>query len=81
MHRSWANVSALHGVSLVSRDSLARMNAVSSACGLDTTLLVPTRFSLGYAKGLDNQREPMATPEDNLIPFPRLYLQGFSSLD
>src|SRR2546425_2690362 len=49
MYAPLANGGTLHGVSLVSRDSLARMSAVSSASGLDTGLLLPTRFSLGYA--------------------------------
>jgi CubicO group peptidase (beta-lactamase class C family) len=62
-----ANGGSLRGVNLVSRESLARMSAVSSASGLDSTLLLPTRFTLGYAKGMDNHREPMATAEDSLI--------------
>jgi len=68
MYAPLANGGTLHGVSLVSRESLARMSAVSSASGLDTTLLLPTRFSLGYVKRrLDNRREPMAAPMDSLI--------------
>ena len=67
MYAPLANGGTLHGVTLVSRESLARMSAVSSASGLDTGLLLPTRFSLGYAKGQDNRREPTATPQDSLI--------------
>jgi CubicO group peptidase (beta-lactamase class C family) len=67
MYAPLANGGILRGVSLVSRESLARMSAVSSASGLDTGLLLPTRFSLGYAKGQDNRREPTASPEDSLI--------------
>lgn len=58
MYAPLANGGSLKGVNLVNRDILARMASVSSASGLDTTLLLPTRFSLGYAKSADNRREP-----------------------
>jgi CubicO group peptidase (beta-lactamase class C family) len=49
---------ACGGKDLVSRDILARMAAVSSATGQDASLLVPTRFSLGFMKSIDNRRQP-----------------------
>lgn len=52
---------------LVSRETLARMGAVSSASGLDMTLLAPTRFSLGYAKSMDNRHEPTCTKDDSVL--------------
>ena len=62
-----ANGGGLKGINLVSRDILVRMSSVSSASGLDTTLLLPTRFTLGYTKSIDNRREPTATPDDSVI--------------
>jgi CubicO group peptidase (beta-lactamase class C family) len=67
MYAPLANGGSLNGVNLVSRESLARMGAVSSASGLDITLLAPTRFSLGYAKSVDNGRVPTCTKDDSVI--------------
>src|SRR2546421_4661030 len=58
MYAPLANGGSLKGVNLVSRDTLARMGAVSSASALDASILAPTRFSLGYTKSIDNRREP-----------------------
>ena len=41
---------------IVSEKEIARMAAVSSASGVDATLMLPTRFTLGYAKAIDNRR-------------------------
>jgi CubicO group peptidase (beta-lactamase class C family) len=49
---------ACGGQGLVSRDSLARMGAVASATGQDAVLLLPSRFSLGFMKAMDNRRQP-----------------------
>jgi CubicO group peptidase (beta-lactamase class C family) len=49
---------ACGGQGLVSRDSVARMGAVSSATGQDAVLLLPSRFSLGFMKAMDNRRQP-----------------------
>jgi CubicO group peptidase (beta-lactamase class C family) len=62
-----ANGGALKGVSLVNHDTLARMSAVASACGLDATFLAPTRFSLGYVKSADNRRVVGLTENDSVI--------------
>jgi CubicO group peptidase (beta-lactamase class C family) len=43
------------GGDLVSRDGLARMTEVASATGEDATLLIPTRFALGFMKSMDNR--------------------------
>jgi CubicO group peptidase (beta-lactamase class C family) len=57
---------ACGGKNLVSRDILARMAAVSSATGQDAALLVPTRFSLGFMKSMDNRRQPRGQ-QDSVI--------------
>lgn len=51
---------------LVSDEAIVRMAAVSSASGSDASLLLPTRFTLGYAKTVDNRRIG-TTPNDSLI--------------
>jgi CubicO group peptidase (beta-lactamase class C family) len=67
MYAPLANGGALNGVRLVNRERLARMSAVSSASSFDMTILLPTRFALGYAKSVDNRRTPNATKDDSLI--------------
>jgi len=67
MYAPLANGGSLKGVNLVSRDIMARMGAVSSASALDASILAPTRFSLGYAKSIDNRREPGCTENDSAI--------------
>ena len=47
---------SLKGVRLVEPDTLARMSAVSAASNLDQTLLLATRYTLGYWKSTDNRR-------------------------
>jgi CubicO group peptidase (beta-lactamase class C family) len=44
------------GGSLVDGDTLARMEEVAVATHLDATLLMPTRFSLGFMKSMDNRK-------------------------
>jgi CubicO group peptidase (beta-lactamase class C family) len=51
-----ANGGGLNGVRLVSRDALTRMGQVSVATHEDATLMIPTRFSLGFMKSMDNRR-------------------------
>ncbi len=43
------------------------MAAVSSASGLDTSLLMPSRFTLGYMKSVDNRHVPGCTENDSHI--------------
>jgi CubicO group peptidase (beta-lactamase class C family) len=51
-----ANGGALNGVRLVGADTLTRMAQVAVATHEDATLAIPTRFSLGYMKSMDNRR-------------------------
>ena len=46
----------LNGNRFVDQDHLMRMSSVSTACGLDKSLLVPMRFSEGFTKTMDNRR-------------------------
>jgi CubicO group peptidase (beta-lactamase class C family) len=49
---------ACGGKGLVSPGTVACMAAVASATGCDAVLLLPTRFSLGFMKSIDNRRLP-----------------------
>jgi CubicO group peptidase (beta-lactamase class C family) len=49
---------AAGGGDLVSAASVARMGEVSVATGCDATLLLPTRFGLGFMTSMDNRRRP-----------------------
>ena len=51
-----ANGGELNGVRLVGRDALQRMALCSVATHEDATLRIPTRFSLGFMKAMDNRR-------------------------
>jgi CubicO group peptidase (beta-lactamase class C family) len=51
-----ANGGALNGQRLVGADTLTRMGQVSVATHEDATLMIPTRFSLGFMKSMDNRR-------------------------
>lgn len=54
------------GDGVVSERELSRMAAVSSASGLDATLLLPTRFTLGFVKAVDNRRVS-PHPDDSVL--------------
>ena len=49
---------ALGGGQLVDADTLKQMSAVSSAIGVDATLLIGLRIALGFWKSSDNRRGP-----------------------
>jgi len=53
------------GSGLVDTGSIRRMGAVASASCVDATLLVPTRFSLGFLKTVDNRTNPVV--QDSVI--------------
>jgi CubicO group peptidase (beta-lactamase class C family) len=67
MYAPLANDGSLNGVTLVNRDTIARMGAVASAASIDMVVLLPMRFSLGFAKSVDNRRVPFATVDDSYI--------------
>jgi CubicO group peptidase (beta-lactamase class C family) len=59
---------AAAGVRLLDPHTLAEMSAVSSATAIDAVLLIPTRFSLGYWKRIDNRAGPPGAQDSVLIP-------------
>lgn len=50
-----ANGGALNGKEIVSKETLARMSRVAVATHEDATLVIPSRFALGYMKAMDNR--------------------------
>ena len=62
MYRPLALGGSYDGVDLVDETALARMGAVASAVSVDATMRVPTRWSLGFMKSIDNRHLP---PGDN----------------
>lgn len=58
MYAPLANGGALNGVRLVGQDTLTRMGRVSVGTHQDATLVIPTRFALGYMKSMDNRHLP-----------------------
>lgn len=63
-----ANGGVHRGKRIVSREAIARMAACSAATHDDATLAVPTRFSLGFMKAMDNRRLDNAQECSFLIP-------------
>lgn len=55
MYAPLANGGALGKARLVGADTLKRMARPAMATHLDATLMIPTRFSLGYMKSMDNR--------------------------
>ena len=56
-----------NGVTLVSEDTLARMCQTSMATHLDATLMIPSRFALGFMKSMDNRKVPNAANSSVII--------------
>jgi len=67
MYRPLALGGAADGIRLVSGAQLAVMGAVSSASSVDAVLLVPSRWSLGFNKTVDNRHLPVADREGVLL--------------
>lgn len=56
MYEPFANGGALNGREFVDAAQLQCMGRISVATNRDATLLVPTRFALGFMKSMDNRR-------------------------
>jgi CubicO group peptidase (beta-lactamase class C family) len=66
MYAPLAMGGAVGGVRLVDADTLRQMSAVSSAVGVDATLLIGLRIALGFWKASDN-RHGLPGATDSLI--------------
>lgn len=58
MYAPLANGGTLNGKRLVGRDTIARMSRTAMGTHQDGTLMIPTRFALGYMKSMDNRWLP-----------------------
>ncbi len=58
---------SLGDVTLVDKATLERMGEVSVATNEDATLLIPSRFALGYMKSMDNRRNPNGDPDSVIL--------------
>lgn len=58
MYRPLALGGAADGVRLVEREQIEAMKAVVSATSVDAAVLVPSRWSAGFMKSVDNRRLP-----------------------
>ena len=60
MYAPLANGGTLNGVRLLGKDTITRMSRVAVATHEDGTLVVPTRFALGFMKAMDHRKLPPA---------------------
>ena len=67
MYRPLAMAGSVDGVTLVGPEQLAVMGAVSSATSVDAVLMVPSRWSMGFTKTIDNGYLPLADREGMLL--------------
>ena len=58
---------ALGQVRLVDAQQLARMGEVAVATHVDATLLLPTRFALGFMKSMDNRRRAFGDRDSAIL--------------
>lgn len=58
---------AAGGGDLVSAAAISRMAEVSVATGVDATLLLPTRFGLGFMKSMNNRRRPVGERDSAVL--------------
>jgi len=67
MYRPLANGGSADGATLVSPARINVMGAPSSATSVDAVVLVPSRFTLGFMKSMDNRYLPIADREGVLL--------------
>ena len=63
MYTPLANGGEHAGVRLLSSEHIVRMREVSVATQVDATLLMPTRFGLGFMRSMDNRHRPTGAME------------------
>jgi CubicO group peptidase (beta-lactamase class C family) len=67
MYAPLANGGAHGGVRLLSADHIVRMSEVSVATEVDATLLMPTRFGLGFMRSMDNRHRDAGQMETMIL--------------
>ncbi len=58
---------SVDGRSWFNPDAITRMSQISMATGRDATLLIPSRFALGFMKSMDNRHRPHGNIESVII--------------
>ncbi len=67
MYSPLANGGIHHGVRLLSADHIERMSATSVATKEDATLLMPSRFGLGFMRSMDNRHRESGAMETLIL--------------
>jgi len=67
LYTSVANGGKLNGVHFFDDDLISRMGRVSMSSHLDATLMIPSRFALGFQKSMDNRLLSLVPGTDSLI--------------
>ena len=55
------------GISFLGEETLVKMSQISMATQKDATLLLPTRFALGFMKSMDNRDRPQGDIDSLII--------------
>jgi CubicO group peptidase (beta-lactamase class C family) len=61
---------SLNGVKLVDPLTLGRMGQISVSTNEDATLMIPTKFALGFMKSMDNRRAPAGRNDGAILSAP-----------
>ena len=67
IYAPFASGGSLDGRRFVDERTLARMARVSTATNVDATLLLPTRWGLGFMRSMDNRRRPFGSKDSAII--------------
>ncbi|MCP4750633.1 MAG: beta-lactamase family protein [Proteobacteria bacterium] len=67
MYVPLANGGTFQGKRFISNETITRMSQVSMATQRDATLLIPTRFALGFMKSMDNRNGPPGNTDSALL--------------
>lgn len=67
MYAPLANDGHFKGIRFLKPDTISRMSQISMATQKDATLLIPTRFALGFMKSMDNRNRPYGHIESVIL--------------
>jgi len=67
MYAPLANDGMAGGIRLLDADHIVRMSEISVATAEDATLLMPTRFGLGFMRSMDNRHRPAGQMETMIL--------------
>jgi len=67
MYVPLANGGIYAGTQLISAEAIARMSQISMATQMDATLLIPSRFALGFMKSMDNRNGKIGNTDTAIL--------------